>query len=165
MKVAQSCPTLCDPMGYIVHGILSARILEWVAFPFSRVSSQPRDWTQVSRIVGGFFNQLSHKRNPIILEWVAYPFSSRSPNPEIEPGSPGLQVDSLPTEPQGKADLTLKCLKFYYVSLATFPGQLSHSSPFVCISWAFYNRLLQTCSSSLLTHQYNTQPWNIPSYK
>ena len=36
VKVAQSCPTLCDPMDYIVHGILQARILEWVAFPFSR---------------------------------------------------------------------------------------------------------------------------------
>ena len=35
VKVVQSCPTLCDPMDYIVHGILQARILEWVAFPFS----------------------------------------------------------------------------------------------------------------------------------
>ena len=42
-------------MDYTVHGILQARILEWVAFPFSRVSSQPRDRTQVSRIAGGFF--------------------------------------------------------------------------------------------------------------
>ena len=42
VKVAQLCPTLCDPKGYTVHGILQARILEWVAFPFSRGSSQPR---------------------------------------------------------------------------------------------------------------------------
>ena len=42
MKVAQSCPTLCDLMNYTVHGILQARIQEWVAFPFSRGSSQPR---------------------------------------------------------------------------------------------------------------------------
>ena len=47
--------TLCDPMDYTVHGILQARILEWVAFPFSRGSSQPRDQTQVSRIAGEFF--------------------------------------------------------------------------------------------------------------
>ena len=46
---------LCDPMDYTVHGILQARILEWVAFPFSRGSSQPRDQTQVSRIAGRFF--------------------------------------------------------------------------------------------------------------
>ena len=49
------CPTLCDPMDYTVHGILQVRILEWVASPFSRGSSQSRDWTQVSRIAGGFF--------------------------------------------------------------------------------------------------------------
>ena len=46
---------LCDPMDYGVHGILQARILEWVAFPFSRGSSQPRDLTQVSCIAGRFF--------------------------------------------------------------------------------------------------------------
>jgi len=40
VKIAQSCPTLCDPMDYTVEGILQARILEWVAFPFSRGSSQ-----------------------------------------------------------------------------------------------------------------------------
>ena len=55
VKVAQSCLTLCNPMDYTVHGILQARILEWVAFPFSRTSSQPRDQTQVSSIAGGFF--------------------------------------------------------------------------------------------------------------
>ena len=54
-KTAQLCPTLCDPMEYRVHGILQAKILEWVAFPFSRESSQPRDRTQVSRIAGRFF--------------------------------------------------------------------------------------------------------------
>ena len=43
VKVAQSCLTLCDPMDYIVHGILQARILEWVAIPFSGGSSRPRD--------------------------------------------------------------------------------------------------------------------------
>ena len=55
VKVTQSCLTLCDPMDFTVHGILQARILEWVATPFSRGSSQPRDRTQVSRIAGGFF--------------------------------------------------------------------------------------------------------------
>ena len=54
-KDAQSCLTLCDPMDYTVHGILQARILEWVAFPFSRGSSQPGERTQVSRIMGRFF--------------------------------------------------------------------------------------------------------------
>ena len=52
----QSCLTLWDPLDYLVRGILQARILEWVAFPFSRGSSQPRDRTQVFCIAGGFFN-------------------------------------------------------------------------------------------------------------
>ena len=55
VKVAELCPALCDTMDYIVHGILQVRILEWVAFPFSRGSSHRRDWTQVSCIAGRFF--------------------------------------------------------------------------------------------------------------
>ena len=54
-EVARLCPTLCNPMDYIIHGILQARILKWVAVPFSRRSSQPRDRTQVSLIAGRFF--------------------------------------------------------------------------------------------------------------
>ena len=55
VKVAQKCPTLCDPMDCTVHGNLQARIPEWVAFPFSRGSSRPRNWTGISCIAGGFF--------------------------------------------------------------------------------------------------------------
>ena len=57
MKVTQSCPILCDSMDYIFHGILQARILQWVAYPSSRGSSQPRDPTQVSCIAGRFFTK------------------------------------------------------------------------------------------------------------
>ena len=57
VKVTQ---TLCDPsdrslLGSSVHGILQARILEWVDIPFCRGSSQPKDQTQLSCIAGGFF--------------------------------------------------------------------------------------------------------------
>ena len=55
VKVIRSCLSLCNPMDYTIHIILQARILELVAFPFSRGSSQLRDQTQVSCIVGGFF--------------------------------------------------------------------------------------------------------------
>ena len=55
VKVTQSYWTLCDPMDSIVHRIPQARILEQVVFPFSRVSSQSRDRTQVSHVAGGFF--------------------------------------------------------------------------------------------------------------
>ena len=59
-EVAQQCPTLWDPKdcslpGSSSHGIFQARILEWIAISFSRRSSQPRDWTQVSHIVGQCF--------------------------------------------------------------------------------------------------------------
>ena len=58
--IIQSRPTLCDatnysPPGSSVHGILQARIWEWVVMPSSRGSSQLRDWTQVSCIAGGYF--------------------------------------------------------------------------------------------------------------
>ena len=58
--VTQSCLTVCSPTDYnppgsSVHGILQVRILEWVAFPFSRGPSPPRDGTRVSRIAGIFF--------------------------------------------------------------------------------------------------------------
>ena len=55
VKVVQLCPTLCNPMDCTIHGILQARILEWVTFPFSKGSSQLRNWTRVSCIAGGFF--------------------------------------------------------------------------------------------------------------
>ena len=59
-SVTQSCPTLwdpvdCSPPGSSVHGILQARIPEWVVIPLSKGSSQPRDRTQVSCVVGRFF--------------------------------------------------------------------------------------------------------------
>ena len=61
--VAKSQTQLSDwtELDYTIHGILQARILEWVAIPFSRASSQPRDRAQVSHIAGRFFYQLSHQ--------------------------------------------------------------------------------------------------------
>ena len=63
-EVTQLCPTLCDPtdcslLGFSIHGIFQARVLEWIAISFSRESSLPRDWTRVSHIVGRFFYRLS----------------------------------------------------------------------------------------------------------
>ena len=71
-EVAQSCPTLCDPMDYSppvssVHGILQAQILEWVAISFSRGSSRPRDRTQVFRISSRHFNLWATSPNIVCL--------------------------------------------------------------------------------------------------
>ena len=61
VKVTHSCPTLCDTTDYTVHGILQARMLEWVAFPFSRGSSQPRFPT-----LQADSHQPSHKGSPFL---------------------------------------------------------------------------------------------------
>ena len=94
VKGTQSSPTLCDSIDLTVHEILQARILEWVAFPFSRGSSQARDQTYVSHIEGRFFTVW------ITREAQEYWESSLGnlPDPGIESGSPALQVDSLPAE-------------------------------------------------------------------
>ena len=84
VKVTQSCLTLCDPSDYKVHGTVQARILEWVAFPFSRGSSQPRNRTRISCIAGRFFTNwatrealicvLRHirsvQRTSLVVQWL-----------------------------------------------------------------------------------------------
>ena len=77
-KSHRSCPTLCDPIdrsppGSSVHGILQARMLEWVAMPSSRGSSQPRDETQVSCIAGGFFTIWATREAHTDLRWALNP--------------------------------------------------------------------------------------------
>ena len=83
-------------------GILQARILEWVVISFSRSSSQLRDRTQVSRIVGGFFTIWATREAREY--WSGWPISSPGdlPDPGIQPAPPALQADSLPSEPSGK---------------------------------------------------------------
>ena len=117
MKVAQSCPTLCDPMDYTVHGILQARILEWVVFPFSSGSSQPRDQTQVSCIAGRFFTSWATREAQ--EHWSGYPIPSSVDllDPGIELGSPALQVDSLPKSKSSKIVFTDV---FYLVDMSQF---------------------------------------------
>ena len=72
MLVSQSCPTLGNsvnwsPPGSFAPGILQARILEWVAMPFSRGSFQPRNQTQVAYIVGRFFADWATTEAPVCI--------------------------------------------------------------------------------------------------
>ena len=78
MLVTHLCPTLCNPMdcglpGSFVHWIFQARILEWVASPFSRAYSWPRDWSLVSCIVGKLFAVWATREAPLIncfkIQW------------------------------------------------------------------------------------------------
>ena len=92
--VAKSCSTLCDLMdcslpGFSVHGLFQARILEWVAFPFSRGSSWPRDQTHVSHIscIGRSLS-FHHQGNPSVaaeqLRECVYPFKGKKgPCPKV----------------------------------------------------------------------------------
>ena len=76
-EVTQLCPTLCDhvdctPPGSSVHGILQARILEWVVISFSRGSSWPRDRTRVSRIAGRHFNLWATREDIWSIDIIIY---------------------------------------------------------------------------------------------
>ena len=93
---------LCDPMDYIAHGILQARILECVPFPSPGGSSQLRDWTQVSHIAGGFFTSWATRETQEYRSGLPCPPPGNLPNPGIKPRFLTLQVDFLPAEPPGK---------------------------------------------------------------
>ena len=101
MLVAQSCPTLCDPMdcrppGSLVHEILQARIMEWVAMPFFRGSSRPPDRTWVSCIAGRFFTIWATREALLLLPlsrsvvsdsvWLHRRQPTRLPRPWDSPG-------------------------------------------------------------------------------
>ena len=96
--VTKSCPTLCDPMDYSlpgssIHGILQARILEWVAISFSRGYSQPRNWTRVSCIAGRFFtNWAMRDQSPQEgqVSLVIPHFPDSSPCAQVSPNQRGL---------------------------------------------------------------------------
>ena len=126
VKVTQSCPTLCNPMDYTVHGILQARILEWVAFPFSRASSQPRDRTQVSFIADRLLAEpqgkpkntgvgslsifqwaLGHRLNSCstLIQWLWGMWDL--PGSGIKPISPALAGGFFTSEPPGKTKTVL----------------------------------------------------------
>ena len=126
-------PTDCSPSGSPIHGIFQARILEWVAISYSRGSSCPRDWTQVSCISGFGRWILYHctiweaicicvvaQSCPISLfkgfprqeYWSGLPFPPPEdlPDPGIETEfavSPAFQADSLPTVPSGKPTICI----------------------------------------------------------
>ena len=86
VKVTQLCRLFSTPMDYKVHGILQARKLEWVAVPFSRGSSQPRDWTQGSHIASGFFTSWATRE--VQEYWSGQPIPSPGdlPNQELKQG-------------------------------------------------------------------------------
>ena len=143
-KLLKSCLTLCDPMDCIVPGILQARKLEWVAFSFSRGSSQPRDWTQVSCIAGGFFTSSATREAREYWSGEPIPSPADLPDPGIEPGSPALQVDSSPTElweeshrTPVKAEIELSVLRLSLVPIHICMYQTVKNLPAMQENWVW----------------------------
>ena len=93
-------PRECSPPGSSVHGILQATTLEWVAIPFSRGSSWPRDQTQVSCTTGRFFTIWVTREVQDYWDGLLFPSPGDLPNPGTKPRSSALQADSLPSESQ-----------------------------------------------------------------
>ena len=128
MKVTQLCPDLCDPMDYTVHEILWARILEWVAFPFSRGSSQPRDQTQVSHIADRFFTTREALSAPPkaqtdqVTAWEASP-GQCCLVPNLCQNSPaGLELHSFTTmaEIMSAFPFQIPCIEKWVIQLENF---------------------------------------------
>ena len=142
VKVVQSCPTLCNPMDYTVHGILQARILEWVAFPVSRGSSQPRNWTQISHTAGRFFtswatreaqrcSESNYKSTQSALtgtckvlcetrmdEWILW--NSLKPNWQTNIWVDNIRTDRMPSGPEEELKIC------NWIHLSKMPAQDSH---------------------------------------
>ena len=142
------CLTLCNPMdcslpGSSIHGILQARILEWVAIPSSRGSSQLRDWTQVSHTAGRFFTVWVTREacsflDPLQLSvsWL-WPFISANPSP---PGWPvfhfkpfQISSSSLPLSFQPLWNLCL-CPPLWAVAGSVKPTSLSSKKPSITVN-------------------------------
>ena len=115
MKVAQLCPTLCNPMEYTYSPWNSLGQNTGVGSLFLLQGIFPTQWSHPGLPhCRWILYQLSHKGSPRILEWVAYPFSGDLANPGIKLRSPALQANSLLTELSGKPNLpVLLAFKLY----------------------------------------------------
>ena len=126
--VTQSCLTLGDPMDYTVQGVLQARILEWVAFPFFRGFSQFRDQTQVSHIAGGFFTSWASTEPQEY--WRGYSLSLLQgifPTQELNPGV--LHCRRLLYQLSCQGSLILgRALLFFNLKYFIFWHHISHHS-------------------------------------
>ena len=113
-EVSRSCPTLFDPMDYSllgssVHGILQVKILEWIAYSFSRGSSHPGMEPRSPALqVDSLLSEPPEQPKNTGVGSLSLPSLEDLPDREIKLGSPALQVDSLPTELPGKPQRNVK---------------------------------------------------------
>ena len=157
IKVTHPCPTVCNPMdyslpGFYLHRILQARILEWVASPFFRVSSWPRNRTGVSCIAGKFFtswatreaHRYSHVSSVLVAQWLSpisgslWPHGLQDARPpcllsssKICPGSCPIALVMPPSH------LILCCFLLFLPSILPSIRDFSNGSA-VCFRWPKY---------------------------
>ena len=122
------CPTLCDPTDYTGHGILEARILEWVAFPFSRGSFQPGIEPRSPALQANSSQSWATREAQEYWSRQPIPSPEDCPNPGMEPGSPALQAGSLPTELSGKHEPVINSLQTSIGPQITLWGALVHTN-------------------------------------
>ena len=143
VKVSQLCPTLCDPMdcslpGFSVRGILQARTLEWVAMPFSRGSSWPRDQTQVSRIAGRFFTVWATWEAPSLWTDIKYWKLKKKKYWRLSFSFQNLLVVLI----KKKENILSFCVIFWVTSLRPSSNEWilssTRKSPRFILSWHFY---------------------------
>ena len=151
---------LCDPIDYTVHDILQARILERVALPFSRWSSQPRDRAQVPHIASRFFTSWATKEAQEYWSEEPIPSPVDLSNPGIEPGSPALQADSFtnwaireaPNVYKINKDLLYSTENSAQYSVMVYMGRESGEAWIYVFVWqihfAVYLKLAQPCKLS-----------------
>ena len=121
-EATQLCPTLCNPMdcslpGSSLHGILQARVLEWVAISFSRGSSQLRDRTGVSHIPGRHFNLWATREAPETAKSITKYTNCPGRDARYKRFRPFHLDRSCTTRHQGSADVTVKELQKSWVAV------------------------------------------------
>ena len=152
MKLAKSYPTLCHSMDYTVHGILQARILECVAVPFPRGSFQPRDWTQVSHIAGGFFTSWATREAPIFD--INFPDSSVGKESACNAWDPG-SIPGLGRSAREGIGYPLQC------SWASLVAQLVKNPPAKWNTWVWSLSWEDPLEKRKATH-FSSLAWRIP---
>ena len=142
VKVTQSCPTLCDPIDFTVHEILQARILQWVAYPFSSGSSQPRNRTRVSCIAGGFFTNWTFRE------------AHNQPRQHIK------------KQRHYSANNGLSSQSYNFASILAYMWDLHHKESWTLKNWCFWTMMLDKTLESPLeckeiqpVHPKGNQSW------
>ena len=165
--VTQLCAALCDPMncglsGSSVHGILQVRTLEWVAIPFSRISSQLRGWTLVSHIAGRFFTIWATREDLSSVQFSRsvmsdslWPYESQHARPPCPSPTPRVHPDSRPSSQWCHPAISSSIIPF-----SSCPQSLPASGSFPMSQLFAWGGQSIAVSASASVLPMNTQDWS-----